>query len=240
MAYSTIKKKKCKNELCDKYPKIGYNGFCGVKCMPEEMQEDQKYKRSSVIDRNKAKINDLSRKVKSYASEKNALKSPRISLKLLLLKADAVFSHFIRDRDTFFYNSLEDLDILEKWHCNISFEQILKEGVLTCYCCGRKGFKNERVDKEDPKSDFLFNCLHFVSRSVYSLRFDDIHNARTGCCYCNENMHSQPKGKAYQQFRQKLVIEFGEEKVQWMEAQKYVVNKLTHADLEMIIEKYKK
>ena len=44
MAYSTIKKKKCKNELCEKYPKIGYNGFCGVKCMPEEMQQDPKYK----------------------------------------------------------------------------------------------------------------------------------------------------------------------------------------------------
>lgn len=214
MFNSTIKQKKCKcSDDCDKFPTLGWKGYFSGHAT-QELKEKQTVR--SVANRNRHNLSNLSKKVKTYAEEKNALKTPKNSLKLLLLECDSLFSNYIRDRDAD------------------------EKNTLTCYCCGKKGLKTDRVDKEDPKSDFLFNCLHFVSRTIYSLRFDDIHNARTGCCYCNEKMHSQPKGKEYQIFRQKLVIEFGEEKVQWMEKQKYVINKLTHSDLESIIEKYKK
>lgn len=209
---STIKIKTCKCG-CGNHKKLGLNGFASIKCMPEEMQGDDKYKKSNVTHRNKQNLNKLTNKVVKAAKEQNAFKSPQLPLKLLLAKADSLFSHFVRDRDTD------------------------KNGIITCYCCGKKGLKTDRVDKEDQKSDFMFNCGHFVSRVVYSLRFDEL-NCRTICNYCNLEMQMISKGKAYQQFRTKLVIELGEEKVQWMGNQKYVINKLTHSYLEEIIKKY--
>lgn len=213
---STIKIKPCKCG-CGKPKKLGLNGYAKIECVPQEIKDadPEKYKRSHITNRNKVNLNNLSKKVKTYAEEKNALKSPKNSLKLLLLECDSLFSNYIRDRDAD------------------------EKNTLTCYCCGKKGLKTDRVDKEDPKSDFLFNCGHFVSRAIYSLRFDEF-NCSTIDNYCNLDMHMNPKGKAYQQFRTKLVSELGEEKVQWMEKQKYVINKLTHSDLESIIEKYKK
>ena len=77
MYNSTIKRKHCKG-CNDRYPKLGLNGYCSLKCMPEDMATNPKYSRSRIIDRNAASLSSLSRKVKSYAKEKDAVKSPVI------------------------------------------------------------------------------------------------------------------------------------------------------------------
>lgn len=75
MYNSTIKRKLCKG-CNDRYPKMGLNGYCSTKCMPEDMAANPKYSRSRTINRNAASLSSLSRKVKSYAKENNSLVEP--------------------------------------------------------------------------------------------------------------------------------------------------------------------
>jgi hypothetical protein len=66
MPYSSIVKKRCKNENCNNWPKMGYNGFCGLKCMPEEMRLLPRYAKQSVVNKaNKQRKSTLSRKLHS-------------------------------------------------------------------------------------------------------------------------------------------------------------------------------
>lgn len=67
---SSIKQKTCKNPFCGKYPKMGYQGYCGVKCMPEELQKQEMFKRSKVMERNKQYKANLSRKLHLAANDK--------------------------------------------------------------------------------------------------------------------------------------------------------------------------
>lgn len=122
MHNSTIKRKKCKNENCSKYPSLGMAGFCSKNCMPEEMQGLEKYNKRSVAHRNKVKINDLSRKVHSYQREKS---KPNKDLKSALLKkADNLFSKFIRKRD-------------------------VVNGQITCICCKETYEEKEKNSSGD-------------------------------------------------------------------------------------------
>lgn len=72
MYNSTIKRKPCKCG-CGLPPKLGYNGYNSPKCMPEEMAANPKYSRSRTINRKAASLSSLSRKVKSYAKEVDAV-----------------------------------------------------------------------------------------------------------------------------------------------------------------------
>ena len=84
MAYnSIIKQKKCKCGTCDKYPRIGYNGYCSVKCMPEDVQQMGKWKNKAIHKRNKAVLSTISRNVykhleNSVSAEKTAVISPQM------------------------------------------------------------------------------------------------------------------------------------------------------------------
>lgn len=62
-------------------PKIGFQGYCGVKCMPEEMQGLEKFKKSNVSDRNAAYRSNLSRKVHSIQNGKIDTLGAEIELK---------------------------------------------------------------------------------------------------------------------------------------------------------------
>jgi hypothetical protein len=204
---STIKRKKCKNENCSKYPKLGMAGFCSKKCMPEEMQGLEKYNKRSVMNRAASNLANLSRKVHSYQREKN---KPNNELKSALLKkADNLFSKFIRERDA----------------CAL--------GNVKCPCCGIA----YNLKDKTPSGDYIVQALHFVSRKVYSLRFDE-RQVKAGCCYCNKDMFDFPMGVAYKNFRDELYLELGTVAVWMMEAEKRNINKLSHNDLEDIIKKY--
>jgi hypothetical protein len=80
--------------------------------------------------------------------------------------------------------------------------------------------------------------MHFVSRAVYSLRFNEI-NCHAGCSHCNLSMHLEPSGLTYQRYKRFLVDAVGEEDVKQMEDKKREIGKITESELKNIIEKYK-
>lgn len=128
----------------------------------------------------------------------------------LLLMADKLFGDFIKMRD--------------------SDEQ----GNIKCVCCGLPFHLKDK----DSGGDYIVQCLHFIPRGVYVLRFYE-NNASAGCSYCNLQMHLNPNGREYVSFRNKLVNTIGELKVSDMELCNRHINKLTAKDLEEIIDKYK-
>ena len=130
--------------------------------------------------------------------------------KSLLLMADKLFADFIKTRD--------------------SDEQ----GNINCVCCGLPFHLKDK----DSGGNYIVQCLHFIPRGVYVLRFYE-NNAAAGCSYCNLQMHINPNGKEYVSFRNKLVNTIGELKVSEMELCNRHINKLTAKDLEEIIDKYK-
>lgn len=125
--------------------------------------------------------------------------------------ADILFSRWIKNRDS---DSL---------------------GNISCVCCG--GTYN--LKDKDSSGDYIVQCMHFVPRAVYSLRFDEI-NCHAGCSMCNSHMHNEPDGIRYKQYKRYLIDAVGEDHVRWMEEQKRCINKLTEAEILLIIDKYKK
>ena len=105
---------------------------------------------------------------------------------------------------------------------------------ITCICCG--GTYN--LNDKDTSGSNVVQCMHFVPRGVYSLRYNEI-NCHAGCCHCNLSMHLESNGLAYQRYRRYLVDAVGEEEVKYMEEQKREINKLTESELKQIIEQFK-
>jgi hypothetical protein len=105
---------------------------------------------------------------------------------------------------------------------------------ITCVCCG--GTFN--LKDKDTSGSYVVQCMHFVPRSVYSLRYSEI-NCHAGCSHCNLQMHLEPEGLAYKRYRKFLVDAVGEEEIKHMEEQKREINKITESDLKTIIDKYK-
>ena len=105
---------------------------------------------------------------------------------------------------------------------------------ITCVCCG--GAFN--LKDKDTSGSYVVQCMHFVPRAVYSLRYSEI-NCHAGCSHCNLQMHLEPEGLAYKRYRRFLVDAVGEEDVKKMEEQKREINKITESDLKTIIDKYK-
>lgn len=128
----------------------------------------------------------------------------------LLAMADKLFGDFIKMRD--------------------SDEQ----GNITCVCCGLPF----NVSDKDGEGKSVVQPLHFVSRSVYSLRFDE-RNCHAGCGYCNLQMHLFPYGEQVVSYQNKLIEVLGIVEVMRMVEQKRMVNKLSVQDLKEVIEKYK-
>lgn len=215
MAYSSITKKRCKREGCDKWPKMGCKGYCSIGCMPEEMGELETKK--TVEKRANQFKAQISRKLTVAANDTKKEKSFNVGLPVayggtkstLLTLADKVFSLFIRKRDSD------------------------KEGFIECVCCGGRF----HVEQKDNNGDKVVQCLHFVVRTVYSLRYSEI-ACHAGCTWCNNDMDKNPKGLAYRQFRKYLVSCIGEMDVRELETQRRNINKLSEGDLRDIIFRY--
>jgi len=106
-------------------------------------------------------------------------------------------------------------------------------GYVKCPCCGQR-FHLDAVDEQGKK---IVQPLHYVSRSVYSLRFDP-DNVFCGCSFDNLQMHLQPEGQAKQNYRKFLVSKLGETAAVEMESQKRKLHKLDNNQLKNIIEHY--
>lgn len=102
-----------------------------------------------------------------------------------------------------------------------------KDGRIYCPCC-KEYFR---------ATDSEVNCMHFVDRDVYLLRFDE-DAAHAGHSNCNRNQHYNPSGKEYQNFKTFLIEKFGENAVAEMELAKRKINKITEEQLRTVIEHY--
>ena len=98
-------------------------------------------------------------------------------------------------------------------------------GYCRCYTCGAKVYwKNA-------------DCSHYVERTCMTTRFNE-DNVRVCCKTCNEFLHGNLK-----KFREHLVEEIGEQKVEELESKKFSqqtlsYQKLTTQDLKGIANKY--
>lgn len=104
---------------------------------------------------------------------------------------------------------------------------------IICPCCGQKF----NLDAVDDNGERIVQPLHYVSRSVYSLRFDP-DNVFSGCKYDNLKMHLELTGQAQQNYRKFLVNKLGETAVKEMEEQKRKLHKMDNSQLKVIIEHY--
>jgi len=202
MAYSSIKRKKCKcSDNCNKFPTLGYGGYFSLHA-PKEIL-DKVGTKKQVAKRNKNTRNKVSNLLhKDSEADKTKL----------LAMADKLFGDYIKTRD------------------------IDKGGNIVCPCCK---LSYNIYDKTNDGSGYIVQPLHFVSRSVYSLRFDE-RQVYAGCCYCNLKMHLHPEGEAVKNYQDMLVDKLGIVEVMRMVAQKRTVNKLSVDDLKEVIQKYKK
>jgi hypothetical protein len=128
----------------------------------------------------------------------------------LLALADKLFGDYIKKRDSD------------------------KDGNITCVCCKQKF---NLSDKTNDGSSYIVQPLHFVSRSVYSQRFNE-NQVYAGCCFCNLKMYLHPEGKEVEVYQIKLIETLGIVEVMRMVAQKRNVNKLSVADIKEVIQKY--
>lgn len=205
MAYSSIVKNKCKCKPdCDKYPSIGWGGFYQPHA-PQELKDKQTVKQ--VAKRKKASLNNLSRNLKEVQGTGEG--KTDVAIKGLMLKADAVFSLWIRNRDAVM-------------------------GKVKCVCCERVfGLKDK-----DNEGRLVIQNLHFISRKVYSKRYSEF-CCRAGCTWCNAAMDKEPTGLAYQKYRAFLVAETDEFTVSQIEQERYKVHRISHSFLQEVIKKYR-
>lgn len=209
MAYSSILKKKCKcSNHCLYWPSIGYAGFYSTHA-PQELI-DKIGNKKKVAAKNKANLNALSRKLHLEQQKVGIEVTSVRGLKSdLVAKADKLFADFIKKRDAD------------------------ENGITTCICCNNKF----HIDEKTGGGDSVVNALHFMERTVYSLRYDE-RQVHAGCCYCNIDMHLHPEGVAYQQMLDKMILKVGIGNVWRMQSQKRSINKFSHSDLDEIIKKY--
>lgn len=126
----------------------------------------------------------------------------------LLREADRVFANYIKRRDTD------------------------KDGRVFCPCC------NGTFNATDMQFGLpVINCMHFIDRDVYLLRFDE-DAAHAGHAWCNKNQHYAPYENEYQNFKKFLIGKFGETAVAEMELAKRKINRIEESQLKVIIEHY--
>lgn len=200
MAYSSIKRKRCKcSPECNLYPTLGYKGYASSHASVEVKSEVGN--KRQVAKRNKNARNKTSLLLKKDSC------SDRIKL---LAMADKLFGSYVKDRDSD------------------------KDGYVVCVCCGNTFNLSDKTND----GSGVVEPLHFISRSVYSLRFYEF-NCFAGCCFCNLKMYLYPEGAAFLAYKNKLVLSKGVDFVDKMLSAKRDINKFSLSDIKEVIEKYK-
>jgi len=195
------------------YPSIGFGGFFYAHS-PQEIKDRQgeKAKKGYQNKLAKARASQASSKLyKIQNSDDNYMGVQKHkSRSVLLQKADILFAQFIKNRDTD------------------------KDGNIQCPCCDKK-FPAKNSETGTNNTDV--QNLHFITRKDYNLRFEET-NSKAGCKWCNLDMHLNPIGKAYRNYRKRLVDEFGEQFILEMEQSPRNINKLDSQQLKNVIELY--
>lgn len=197
---------------CFRTDKLTGKRYCGNHWYHNSTDIDKRsaYEKHLAKGKDKSAKSNNASKIRGLASSpvnKKMVEGDMVRRQLLIL-ADKLFGNFIKNRDTF-------------------------EGKILCPCC-QHYFDIEQKDNNGNK---VVQPLHFVVRSVYSLRFSE-KNVFSGCCYCNLNQHKNPTGIEYINYRSFLVAKLGNEAVTEMEDEKYKINKMHLSDIQDIITKY--
>lgn len=184
-------------------------GFQGFN---ENCRPDLKEK---IIEKHKKRTAERNAKNKLRATTANEdinreMVNKHFSRSRLLTKADMAFGNFIKERDTD------------------------KNGDISCPGCDKKFPAKNSITG---RNNTMVQCLHFITRKDYNLRWEET-NAKAGCSPCNLDMALNPKGKAYQNYRSKLVAQLGEEEVVRMELSPRNINNLDTQQMKNIIEHY--
>lgn len=230
--YSSIQKKiycECKPN-CTALKSFGFGKFNYAHCPPEMRAEKGEKARKSYQNKlSRANKSNLTRKVheaaKGVRNRFSSLLEPVMTPEChnsmtnkgaktllrsaLLKKADKLFGDYVKNRDTD------------------------EQGNGICPCCG-KGFNLEDKNSEE---ETTVNALHFVVRTVYTLRFDE-RNVWAGHGICNARQHRKPDGREYMNFKIFLHGKLSAAEVQKMEAAHRNINKLSNQDIVQIIKKY--
>lgn len=174
-------------------------------------------KRSSLqkhMDRQKEKNSKSAEKTKVRSlintDTNKKLNNDSIIRSQLIALADKLFGNFIKERDAD------------------------KDGNIVCPCCD----KSFSLEAKTDTGERIVNAMHFIKRTVYSLRFDE-RNVWAGCCYCNNKQHQNPKGREYKKFKDFLTLKLGVGIVWQMESQEREINRFSHSMINEVIEKYK-
>lgn len=194
--------------------KVGKNLIC-IPCNNSNKAKIQadKLKKRNILQREKGSIRAMATgDTNKELTDKFKSKSDQLK------QADNVFGDWIKNRDT--------VKIFEE-------ESEVSVDAIKCPCC-KKYFT---LDARNGSGEKVVNVLHFISRSIYSLRFDE-DNAHAGCCYCNLKQHLNPRGIEYFNYRIFLVEKFGEEAVAEMEVAHRKINRIEESQLKIIIEHY--
>jgi len=221
---SHIKLKTCKCG-CGKNPTIGCNGF-NVGCNAEKRaelatkrNEGRIKQRKTHQERNRAlRLADNSKVMITHTKGQKTPKSPKkqpkhenVSKSVLLREADSLYSRALRN------------------------EAADQNGDVICPLCNIK----YNLTSKNADGEVILQCLHYVDRSVYSLRWDR-RNTICGCGYCNFGMFIYGEmGRPHRIFREILVEKYGEQTVSEMENEKRKINKLELSTIQEIINKYK-
>jgi hypothetical protein len=178
-------------------------------CLSCCRKEDVEKQLSKQKDRRKVQAS-LSRLAKTDGNRELVRKEQ--SKSELLKLADKLFANFIVNRD-------KD-----------------KNGNIVCICCGKifnvEQTNNPYYDKlgekdkvNNPRGEKIVQNLHFIERGIYSLRYDEF-NCHAGCTYCNFDMFHTKQGRAFKQYREFMVAQYGEEYVAEMEVAKRKINRI--------------
>lgn len=178
--------------------------------------------RRSLLEKHMDKMKSVNKKASVKTSVRSLINSTQnkvvkqkseIRSEMLML-ADKLFGNFIKKRDAD------------------------ENGFITCPCCKQTFNLEDKYVDATGKETKIIQPLHFVDRGVYSLRFEEM-NCFAGCGFCNKKQHDSPTGITYQQYKEFIIAKFGKDVVANMEEEKRNINKLTHSDIQSVIEKYK-
>lgn len=154
---------------------------------------------------------EIKRSPKTAIVRKELNSATKTRLKSDYIKAaDIVFSRFIKNRDSKGTND------------------------ITCICC--RGVY--QLDSQLPDGSYIVQAMHYMPRSIVSLRYDE-KNVHAGCCFCNSHMFISPQGLAWQRYRQFIIDTYGEDELGRLESQKNTTSKMSQSFLLETITKYK-
>jgi len=173
--------------------------------------------------KDKAKLQRTLSSLKSIPENKEAVRREQ-GKSDLMKQADRLFSDFIvnRDKDS--------------------------NGNIVCVCC-KKPFNVEQTNNayydklgekdkvNNPRGEKIVQNLHFIQRSVYSLRYDEF-NCHAGCASCNFDMFHTKNGRAFKQYREFMVNQYGKDYVAELEVAHRKINRIEESQLKTVIELY--